>query len=74
LLQPSQTTQKTKKQKRNTEPSSKYKVSIGGVLLYGVDDFISPTQDCPFWTFSTVHNTRIEATGNVIVEYMKEEY
>ena len=68
----SSTTQKTKKQKKSTEPPSKYKVLIGGIAIADVVDLVAPTRDIPFWSFLTKDNRVIEATGNIFVEYVNE--
>ena len=62
------TTEKIKKHKQSTKVSSKYKVNVGGIEIYDVDDYVSPSHETPFWTFTTTDGREIECTGNVIVE------
>ena len=61
-------TGKTKKHKQSIKSSSKYKVNVGGIEIYDVDDYVSPSESAPFWTFTTTDGREIECTGNVIVE------
>lgn len=62
------TTEKIKKPKQSTKNSSKFKVNVGGIEIYDVDDYVSPSDVAPFWTFTTTDGREIECTGNVIVE------
>ncbi len=62
------TTPTTKKHKKSTNPTSKYKVKVGSEYIHDVIDYVSPSIKCPFWTFITSDNRHIEASGNIIVE------
>lgn len=66
--QNSPTIEKTKRPKQGSKTSSKYKVNVGGIEVYGIVDYVQPTYNCPFWTFTTYDDKQIVATGNVIIE------
>lgn len=66
--QNSQTISTTKKQEKSTKTSSRYHVKVGNVVIKDVIDYVTPSNECPFWTFVTSDKRHIEATGNIIVE------
>ena len=56
------------KKLKTIELESKFKVTAGGITIYGVVDFFAPSQEDSYWTFVTSDDRKIMATGNVMVE------